>query len=143
VIFIVGGIVALGIVGGLIAVCVSRRRRQAAAKNPVSSFAMSEPSGAGYGGAPRNLGANNYMRSSDSSSFSLRQDYNQSQMWDAGSTTNLVVDGGFHSPYVDAPDAPYMDESRGPHGMSLELDPYAAQSRLQPNSPLERQSRRF
>jgi len=150
---IVGGTVALGIVGALIGVCVSRRRRaRALARQNLnsSSYAMNKSSagaGAGFGGA-RDADANpnsfNYMRSSDTSSFSLRQDYNQSQQW-AGSSANLTGDDGIHTPYADTPgQASYMTESRGPHGMSLELDPYSAQS-MQVNSVYDghRQQTRF
>ncbi|KAE9390566.1 DUF1929-domain-containing protein [Gymnopus androsaceus JB14] len=129
---IVGGVVALGIIGALIGICITRRRRAAARQNLASSgYPMSTTSGAGYGGATRDFGAGN-LRSSDSSSFD----------W-AGSSANLTGDG-VHSPYVDTPGpAPYINESRGPHGMSLELDPYAAQSRMQTHSALDGQQRRF
>jgi len=139
---IVGGVVALGIIGALIGICITRRRRAAARQNLASSgYPMSSTSAAGYGGATRDFGAGN-LRSSDSSSFVLQQDYNHSQDW-AGSSANLTGDG-VHSPYVDTPGpAPYINESRGPHGMSLELDPYAAQSRMQTHSALDGQQSRF
>ncbi|KAJ4470773.1 glyoxal oxidase N-terminus-domain-containing protein [Lentinula lateritia] len=127
---VVAGIIILGVIGALIGVCASRRRRAAAQKNPnVSSYPMSNtPLGsktlgaAGYGGG---------LRSSDSSAFSLQRDFNDSQQW-SGSSANLTGDGRL-SPYHDAP--PYLDDSRGPHGMSIELNPYAAQSRMSTSSP--------
>ncbi|KAJ3856694.1 hypothetical protein EV368DRAFT_71471 [Lentinula lateritia] len=127
---VVAGIIILGVIGALIGVCASRRRRAAAQKNPnVSSYAMSNtPLGA------KTLGAGGYgggLRSSDSSAFSLQRDFNDSQQW-SGSSANLTGDGRL-SPYHDAP--AYLEDSRGPHGMSMELDPYAAQSRMSTSSP--------
>ncbi|KIK64004.1 hypothetical protein GYMLUDRAFT_40223 [Collybiopsis luxurians FD-317 M1] len=129
---IVAAIVVLGIIGAIIGVVISRRRRAAARQNPGSSYAMSNASGAAgaiggaYGGYGNAADSSKALRSSDSSAFSLHGDFNHSQQW-SSSTANLTG-----SPYHDAP---YLDESRGPHGMSVELDPYAAQSRMSTNSP--------
>jgi len=126
---VVGAIVVLGIIGALIGVYLSRRRR-ATARETTKSYAMRTVS------SPSAVQTNPvYMRNSDSSSFSLQQpEYNQSQQW-AGSSASLT--GGDHTPYHDVP-APYMNESRGPHGMSMELDPYAAQSMMHTNDPRRR-----
>ncbi|KAJ3999084.1 glyoxal oxidase [Lentinula boryana] len=128
---VVAAIIVLGVIGGLIGVCVSRRRRAAAQKN-TSSYAMrNAPGGSGALSAVYGADSSKALRSSDSSAFSLQPDYDHSQQW-SGSTANLTGDGRL-SPYHDAP--PYLEDSRGPHGMSMELDPYASQSRMSTSSP--------
>ncbi|KAF5391110.1 hypothetical protein D9757_003069 [Collybiopsis confluens] len=129
---IVAGIVVLGIIGAIIGICMSRRRRAAAARqNAESSYAMSNASGVGasggYGGYKNAAAAESSkaLRGSDSSAFSMHEGYNHSQQW-SSSTANLTS-----SPYHDAP---FLDEARGPHGISMELDPYASQSRMSTSS---------
>ncbi|KAF8634046.1 hypothetical protein AX17_004310 [Amanita inopinata Kibby_2008] len=116
---LVGGVVAaiavIGILGGLIGVCLSRRRRAATREAPSMV-------GGGLVGAGSTLGVSRGMRSSDSSAFVPLQQDNYSHAWNASS---LSLPG------------PYRDDAGGGRhsgtGMSMDGDPYAA-TPLQPTS---------
>ncbi|PBK71302.1 copper radical oxidase variant A [Armillaria solidipes] len=127
---VVGGLVVLGILGALVGICLSRRRREAN-RQPTSSYAMRD--GPGYGaslGAGAGAGGTDKaLRSSDSSAFiPLQHAYNQNESW-SSSTASLQ--------------APYQDqyESHDRNGMSMDYDPYAVESRMSTSTPVGRPHR--
>ncbi|EEB93735.1 hypothetical protein MPER_07572, partial [Moniliophthora perniciosa FA553] len=143
---IVGGVVALGLIGAVIGICLSRRRRAAnrqdlsasSASYPMSAAPASPVTSGGYGhdGYGRGQGYGGAsddsrgLRGSDSSVFvPFKQDYNSSQQWGA-SNTNLV-DNQQYDAYRDHNGVPQYRSN----GMSMELDPYAAESRMSTSSP--------
>ena len=111
---VVGGIAVLAALGAFIGICLARRKRATGHTARSSDYAMTA-SGAAAGA----IGSRG-MRNSDSSAFiPLRQD-NQSTLWNA-STTSL------NSPYKDD-----IADSRGSAGLSMDKDPYAASTPMQP-----------
>ncbi|KAH7923300.1 DUF1929-domain-containing protein [Leucogyrophana mollusca] len=82
---IVGGVAVIGILGALISICISRRRRH---QTPSATYPMGSVGGVTGKGYPRH---------SDSSAFVPLQQDNPSMAWNA-STTSLQP----HSPYRDA-----------------------------------------
>ncbi|KAG7095082.1 hypothetical protein E1B28_005870 [Marasmius oreades] len=143
---IVGGVVALGIIGALVGICISRRRRAAARQEPIATpsatptpYSMSaatvSPVGpasagygndyghanSGYGGHPygQTHGQNHYQGPvpNDSQVYvPYKQDYNGSQQWDRSNTSSP----NHYSQYRD-------------NGMSMEVDPYTTDQRMSPS----------
>ncbi|KAF8914509.1 glyoxal oxidase N-terminus-domain-containing protein [Mucidula mucida] len=125
---VVGGLVVFGVLGAIIGICVARRRRASAqAPGPGSSYPMRESPRYGAdaaGGAAAARG----LRSSDSSAFvPLQQDYNQHQSWNSSNAS-------LQAPYKDNYDPRQ-------NGMSLDYDPYAAESRMSTSTPQGRPHR--
>ncbi|KAJ3930567.1 MAG: glyoxal oxidase N-terminus-domain-containing protein [Lentinula lateritia] len=130
---VVGALVIVGILGALIGICLSRRRR--AANRAPNAYAMSDPKtpantfnvnygGAGAGaaaGAKEGLTADPYYR----------QDYNASSDW---AQSNVAL---------NAPTSPYQDLPRRENGMSMDIDPYAAESRMSTSTPDGGRRQRF
>lgn len=137
---IVGAVVALGLIGALIGICLSRRRRAAnrqdlsasSASYPMSAAPVSPVTAGGYGHGQGYDGAGGDargFRGSDSSAFvPFKQDYNSSSQWGA-SNANLV-DHQQYDAYRDNGVSQYRS-----NGMSIELDPYAADSRMSTTTP--------
>ncbi|TRM57381.1 copper radical oxidase variant A [Schizophyllum amplum] len=121
---VVAGIAVLGILGAIIGICISRRRRAAARDAPQSGYPMTmTPNAGGTRGAA--------MRNSDSSAFMPLQHDNQSRAWGT-SQDNLA--------------GPYRDNDFGResgNGMSMEYDPYSSQARMSSNSPRPGQQRAY
>ncbi|KAI5886579.1 uncharacterized protein SCHCODRAFT_01110525 [Schizophyllum commune H4-8] len=121
---VIAGIAVLGILGAVIGICVSRRRRAAARQPPQTGYPMTmTPNAGGARGAA--------MRNSDSSAFMPLQHDNQSAAWTA-SQDNLA------GPYRDHND--YYGRESG-NGMSMDFDPYSSQARLSTSSPRPGQQR--
>jgi len=111
---VAGGVAVLAALGAFIGICLARRKRATSRMAPSTDYAMTA-SGAAAGA----IGSRG-MRTSDSSAFiPLRQD-NQSNLWNA-STTSL------NSPYKDD-----IADGRGSAGLSMDKDPYAASTPMQP-----------
>ena len=109
---VAGGLAVLAVLGAAIGICLARRKRATGLMASSSDYAMTA-SGAAAGA----IGSRG-MRTSDSSAFiPLRQD-NQSTVWNA-STTSL--------PYRDD-----IADGRGSAGLSMDRDPYAASTPMQP-----------
>ncbi|EEB98372.1 hypothetical protein MPER_02130 [Moniliophthora perniciosa FA553] len=117
---IVGAVVGLALIGALAGICIARRRRAAKLSNSSISYPMNAaaPPVGGYGHAQGYDG-----RELSSSVFvPYKHDYNSS----SASHANLVDHQ--RQPY-DA----YADNGVSqyrPNGMSIELDPYSAESRM-------------
>lgn len=150
---IVGGVVVLGILGAIIGICMSRRRRAGARQEPIatprsitpaatptplmtSQSPVTIPQSAGYGneyeyghrGHPYGQGDQNYQGAGPADSqmyVPYKQDYNGSQQWDS-STANLNHYNQQHE---------YRD-----NGMSMEVDPYAQDQRMYTGSPQPQQT---
>ena len=142
----VGGLVVLGLLGALIGVCIARNRRKNNRQPTDTSFMMNSNAnptmaavGAGAGGYGLGAGAAAGQRGSESSAFvPLRQDYANHDSWASSSTASL------HGPYRDQavpqPHAPfqgqeYAESRNSGNGMSMDYDPYAADSRLTTMTP--------
>ncbi|KAL0577539.1 hypothetical protein V5O48_004437 [Marasmius crinis-equi] len=140
---IVAAVVALGIVGAVIGICISRRRRAGARQEPISPSATPTPysmsaapnspitvprsagygneygaTNGGYGGHPYGQQpSSRYYQGPVPNESSLyvpyKQDYNGSQQWDSSST---------HLPVQ-------YDHQYRENGMSMEVDPYSPESR--------------
>lgn len=139
---IVGGLVALGLIGAITGICISRRRRAAnrqslSAQPQPAHPQMSGPSapmapaaaygsndGYYHGGAgdqtPRTV------QGSDPSLAPFKQDYNSSQQWGA-SSTNLMEQQYNQNPYGN--------QQYRANGMSMDIDPYSAESRMSTSTP--------
>jgi hypothetical protein len=138
----VGGLVVLGLLGALLGVCIARKRRAANRQPNDTSYMMNNNNNAmaSVGGA-YGLGAGGAaagQRGSESSAFvPLRQEYAAHDSW--GSST-----ASLHGPYKDqqVPQQPhfqgqgeYVEGRQSGNGMSMDYDPYAADSRLRTSTP--------
>jgi hypothetical protein len=113
---VVGGVAVLAALGAVLGICLARRKRAVGRMAPSTDYPMTA-SGVAAGA----IGSRG-MRTSDSSAFiPLRQD-NQSTVWNA-STTSL--------PYHDD-----VADGRGSAGLSMDRDPYAASTPMQPHGYL-------
>jgi hypothetical protein len=110
---VVGGIAVIGIIGGLVGLFISRRKRASLPLAPKSSYAM----GSTTGSVP--MGAR-MMRSSDSSAFMPMEHEAHSMVWN-GSNVSL------NPPSSPVMYTPYQDDPRASGtGMSLDFDPYSS-----------------
>ncbi|KAJ3965652.1 hypothetical protein EV361DRAFT_637520 [Lentinula raphanica] len=120
---VVGALVVVGILGALIGICLSRRRR--AANRAPNSYAMSDPKtptfNVNYGGAGAGVAAG--AKEGLTADPYYRQDYNASSDW---AQSNVAL---------TAPASPYQDVPRRENGMSMDVDPYAAESRMSTSTP--------
>jgi hypothetical protein len=112
---VVGAIAVIGIIGAIIGVLVSRRRRAAASAS--APYPMTTDTG---GRTIASAGSARGMRSSDSSAFMPLQQDNQSHVWNA-STASLAA------PYKDFDDTG-SGRGRSSVGASMDYDPYARES---------------
>ena len=112
---VAGGVVALGIIGTIIGVCLARRKRAAARLGESASYPMQATSAsAAVGGTVLGGAASRSMRGSDSSAFLPLGHEDHDRAWN-GSTGNLSM------PYRD-----YEGMRSSASGMSMEIDPYTA-----------------
>ena len=109
---VAGGVAVLAALGAFIGIFLARRKRAAGRMAPSTDYAMTA-SGAAAGA----IGSRG-MRNSDSSAFIPLQQDNHSTVWNA-STSSL--------PYRDD-----VIDGRGSAGLSMDRDPYAASTPMQP-----------
>jgi hypothetical protein len=133
---VVGALVVLGILGALIGICMSRRRR-AVNRAPNNTYTMGDakpPVGnynIRYGGATSGAGGAAAGAREGLTADSYYQEYNTSSEWNR---SNVALTTGPVSPYHDVP----VREN----GMSMDVDPYAANSRMSTSTP-DGRGRRF
>lgn len=124
---VAGGVVLIGIIGAIIGLLISRRRRAAASASTSVPYQMTTDAGGRTIGGAGVRG----MRTSDSSAFVPLQQDNRSHAWNA-STTSLAA------PYKDFDDAG-SGRGRSSMGTSMDYDPYARE----PLAPGMGQSHRY
>ncbi|KAF9062489.1 copper radical oxidase [Rhodocollybia butyracea] len=134
---VVGAVVLLGILGALIGICISRRRR--AANHAPKNYAISDPKPApnsgyniNYGGFAAGAGAAPRANENLSADPYYQQDYNASSDW---TRSNMALNV--------PPSSPYRDVPQRENGMSMDIDPYAAESRMSTSTPDDGRRHRF